>query len=84
MELSKDVKHEPTVIIYFNPDSYIDEENKKIPSCWSITKETGMLKIANKNKWEERLKKFSETIDYWIKTPFEGTIKSVELFNDKN
>lgn len=84
MELSQDVKHEPTVIIYFNPDSYINEENKRIPSCWSITKETGMLKVSNKNNWEERLKKLNETIDYWKKTSLEKTIEPVELFCNKN
>jgi hypothetical protein len=65
MEISKDVRHRPIVFIRFNPDKYIDEDNKTVSSCFSITKETGILKVNCKNKWNNRLHQLKENIDYW-------------------
>lgn len=84
MELSQDINHKPLVMICFNPDKYIDQNNKSIHSCWSMTKITGMLKIANKNKWDERLNILCDTIQYWIDNNTNKTIEIIELFYDQN
>jgi len=45
MQLSQDVGHRPIVFIRFNPDDYINANNEKIESCWSLTPKTGIIKI---------------------------------------
>jgi len=55
MELSQDLGHRPIIFIRFNPDDYIDKNSKKIRSCWSVTKKTGIVKIECKAEWNERL-----------------------------
>ena len=84
MELSLDVEHKPIVFIRFNPDSYLDKEGKKIKSCWSITKSTGIIKIDNKKKWDERLTCLKETVQYWIENETDKTIEVVELYYNQN
>ena len=84
MELSLDVEHKPIVFIRFNPDSYLDKEGKKIKSCWSITKSTGIIKIDNKKKWDERLECLKESVQYWIENETDKTIKIVELYYNQN
>jgi hypothetical protein len=84
MILSQDVDHRPIVFIRFNPDKYINEENKNIPSCFSVTKETGALKVDNKNNWMNRLEILKDNIDYWIEKETNQTIKLVQLFYDEN
>jgi hypothetical protein len=68
-QLSEDVNHRPIVCIRFNPDNYIDENGKTIKSCWSLSKETKKLRIDTKQikKWNARLEKLKETIDYFHK-----------------
>jgi len=84
MELSLDVEHKPIVFIRFNPDSYLDKEGKKIKSCWSITKSTGIIKIDNKKKWDERLECLKESVQYWIENKTDKTIEVVELYYNQN
>jgi hypothetical protein len=84
MELSLDVEHKPIVFIRFNPDSYLDREGKKIKSCWSITKSTGILKIDNKKKWDERLECLKESVQYWIENKTDKTIEVVQLYYNEN
>ena len=78
MELSQDVGHRPIIFIRFNPDDYIDEIGNKIISCWTITKQTGMMKINNIKEWNVRLEHLKELVDYWI-TPENKTDKTVEI-----
>jgi hypothetical protein len=84
MEISKDVNHKPIVFIRFNPDKYIDKNNKNIPSCWSINKNTGVLKINYVNKWNERLNSLKEQIDYWSIYDTDKTVEVVQLYYDEN
>jgi hypothetical protein len=83
MELSQDVEHKPIIFIRFNPDKYINEENKKIPSCFSITKTTGALKVSMPNKWKERLNSLKENIDYWLENETDKTIEIIQLYYDQ-
>ena len=38
MELSQDLGHRPIIFIRFNPDDYVNINNERVRSCWSITK----------------------------------------------
>jgi hypothetical protein len=83
MTLSQDVDHRPIVFIRFNPDKYINEENKSVPSCFSITKATGALKVNIQKNWNNRLKTLKEHIDYWIEKETNKTIELVQLYYDE-
>ena len=85
MQLSQDVNHIPLILIRFNPDGYNIKE-KKIGSCWSITK-TGTT-IINKNKkkeWNERLNSLKNTIDYWLdeNNITSKTVEVIQLYYDE-
>jgi hypothetical protein len=84
MELSIDVNHMPMVVLRFNPDKYYNIDGKKIPSCWSIIKETGLLELSNKEMWNNRLEILKEQIDYWLINQTEKTVEVIELFYDQN
>jgi hypothetical protein len=66
MEISKDLDHRPIIFIRFNPDSYKDNDNKLINSCWIINKDglCGLNKKYVKN-WSERLNTLKSLIEYW-------------------
>jgi hypothetical protein len=83
MILSQDVNHRPIIFIRFNPDKYINKENKNVPSCFSITKATGALKVNNNKNWTYRLKLLKEKIDYWIDKETNKTLELVQLFYDE-
>ena len=86
MELSQDIGHRPIVFIRFNPDDYVDQEGKNVKSCWSITKQTGIIKIGNTDEWITRLKNLSNQIKYWTnpENTSEKTVEIVELYYDQN
>ena len=81
MEISQDVGHRSIVFIRFNPDSYIDNNGKKILSCWKLNK-LGVLQIVKTKiiEWEERLKHLINQVQYWIDNKNEKTIEIVELY----
>ncbi len=85
MQISKDLGHRPIIFIRFNPDSYVNKEGKRTPSCWKLGKD-GILRVPDKqkNNWNNRLEKLKETIDFWTKNPSEKTIEIVHLFYDEN
>jgi hypothetical protein len=85
MQLSQDVNHIPLIFIRFNPDGYNIKE-KKIGSCWSITK--AGTTIINKNKkkeWNERLNSLKNTIEYWLdeENTTSKTIEVIQLYYDE-
>jgi hypothetical protein len=82
MILSQDVNHRPIVFIRFNPDKYINEENKAISSCFSVTQK-GVLKVNIKKNWNNRLEILKDNIDYWIEKETNKTIELVQLFYDE-
>ena len=84
MEISLDVKHKPIVFIRFNPDGYIDKDDKKVKSCWMVTKTTGIIKISSENKWKERLNKLKEEVEYWLENDTNKTLEVIELYYDQN
>jgi len=85
MELSQDVGHRPIVFIRFNPDDYMDGDNK-ITSCWGLTKQgICTVKKTKKKEWEERLNALSSQIDYWIdeKNKTDKTVEIIQMFYDR-
>jgi hypothetical protein len=81
MELSQDLAHRPIVFIRFNPDGYIDNNGKKITSCWRQTKQGVMvITTTRNNEWLERIKSLKSQIQYWIDNPSEKTIEIIELY----
>ena len=83
MQLSQDVNHRPIVFIRFNPDEYINKDNEKIKSCWSINS-NGICIVSKKNmkEWNHRLNVLKEEILYWsdYNNRTEKTIEVIQLF----
>jgi hypothetical protein len=76
----------PVVFIRFNPDSYIDENNKKIPSCFNVNKKLGFNTIPKKMEepWKNRLTVLKNTILQSINIPPTEPITKILLFYDKS
>ena len=84
MELFQDFGNRPIVFIRFNPDSYVNEENKKIQSSFKMHKALDVPVIRDSNEWVCRLNVLKKTIDKWlIKIP-EKEITNEYLFYDFN
>jgi len=88
MQLSMDVNYRPIIFIRFNPDTYINSNNEKILSCWTITKKTGIPKIRDSKleEWNERLNLLRYHIEYWLNeaNKTEKTVEIIQLFYDSN
>jgi hypothetical protein len=86
MEISQDINHKNMVMIRFNPDKYVNKNNKTITSCWSVTKDTDILRVSKhkKKEWNERLEFLKDTINYWIENETDKTIEIIQLFYDQN
>jgi hypothetical protein len=98
-EILQDIGNKSVIFIRFNPDDYIDKDNTKIKSCWSITRKTGLVEINNKKNWvsglcplyyggptdprEERLNVLKNKIQYWIDNKTENPVETVYLFYDE-
>jgi hypothetical protein len=84
MELSQDLGHRPIIFIRFNPDDYLQKENK-ISSCWGII-QSGIcvVKKTKQKEWTERLTTLEKQIDYWINPDnlTDKTIEIIQLFYD--
>jgi len=73
------------IVIMFNPDEYIDENNKKIKGCFSINKKTGLNAInkTNINKLNSRFITLKDTInENMIYSVHNEPIKIIKLFYD--
>jgi ribosomal protein S24E len=82
MEISQDLGHPNIVFIRFNPDAYINNEGKKVKSCWKVNK-NGICVIDNKNKWNERLDNLKKLVEYWLKNIPEKHITIEKLYYTK-
>jgi len=80
--LFKDVKCAPIVCIRFNPDEYIDCNNKKISSCWKKDYETGgyIIKKTKEKEWKSRLNRLLYEIGNWTNKPSEKELEIIKLF----
>ena len=84
MELSSDVNHRPIIFIRFNPDCYLDQNGKRVLSCWGTTKDKGLLVVKKQKDWDSRLNMLKETVSYWMENFSDKTVQVVELFFDQN
>jgi len=82
MELFQDLGFRPLIIVRFNPDAYIEKKtNKRILSCFTMNKETGILNIASKPIWNQRLAILKRTIEeHSMLQNIKKEITTVQLF----
>lgn len=87
MEISKDSGHRNIVFIRFNPDGYVDKDNKRISTCWRANQQ-GILVICKSQltQWEDRLKSLKKQITYWTnpKNKTDKLLEVVQLYYDEN
>lgn len=85
MALMQDCGFRPIVMIRFNPDDYLDEEGKKVTSCWGTDK-TGKprVKPSKKKEWRERLQTFAERIKFHLAHIPEKEVTQEWLYYDHN
>jgi len=81
MEISQDIGHKPVVFIRFNPDAYVNQEGKKVTSCWRING-YGVLDISKSkhDEWLTRIDMLLQQLEYWINNIPHKTVEIVELF----
>ncbi len=81
MEISQDIGHKPVVFIRFNPDTYVNQEGKKVTSCWRING-YGVLDISKSkhDEWLTRIDMLLQQLEYWINNIPHKTVEIVELF----
>lgn len=81
MEISQDIGHKPVVFIRFNPDAYMNQEGKKVTSCWRING-YGVLDISKskRDEWHTRIDMLLQQLEYWINNIPHKTVEIVELF----
>ena len=81
MEISQDIGHKPVVFIRFNPDAYVNQEGKKVTSCWRING-YGVLDISKskRDEWHTRIYMLLQQLEYWINNIPHKTVEIVELF----
>jgi EsV-1-7 cysteine-rich motif len=84
MEIFKDTNNRPVVFIRFNPDKYINAENKIIDSCFDINKKLDVPFIKNKKDWSYRTNKLKKHIENNIKNIPEKEVSIINLFFDFN
>ena len=83
MEIFQDFGNRPLVYIRFNPDSYINEENKKVLSSFKNHKTLFVPMIKVKKEWNNRLNVLKETVSKWLIEIPEKEITYEYLFYDK-
>jgi hypothetical protein len=84
MELFQDIFHKPLILICFNPDNYIDKNNKKISSCWKNNNK-GICEIDDIKLWNLRLDILGIYISEIIQNinDYNKTIEIIYLFYDE-
>lgn len=77
MELMQDLGFRPIVIIRFNPDSYVDKDDKRVKGCFSTT--TTAENAMNRKEWNRRIETLKIEIDKSLNVP-EKEVTEVKLF----
>lgn len=81
MQISHDLNFRSIIFIRFNPDQYIDYNNKLVKSFWKINK-LGLCVIKDINECERRINILLDTLQYWINNKTDKTIEIIQLFYD--
>ena len=86
MEIYQDLGHKNIVFIRFNPDGYIDSNNKKIKSCFTMDKISGIVRVVKKDEkmFNDRLKVLNDQVNYWLVNNSSKAIETIQLFYDQN
>lgn len=82
MELFQDFGNRPIIYIRFNPDTYINEDGKKILSSFKYHK-TLDVPIIKLKEWNNRVNILKETINKWLNLIPEKEITNEYLFYNK-
>jgi hypothetical protein len=82
MELFQDFGNRPIVFIRFNPDSYVNQDGKKVLSSFKMHKKLDVPMIRESKEWESRLNVLKETIEYWLNVIPEKELTCEYLFYD--
>ena len=65
--LFEDLGDRHIVFIRFNPDDYLNKNNKKFTSCWGIDRNgLSSVKKSKKNEWEHRLDTLKSLVDRYL------------------
>jgi len=83
MELFQDFGNRPVIYIRFNPDTYINKENKKILSSFKYHKGLDVPIIRDKNEWYNRLNILKECTDKHLLNIPVKEVTTEYLFYDK-
>jgi len=81
MEIYNALEYRKMVVIRFNPDAYIDKNNKIITSCIDTN---GKIKNNKKGEWTKRLKKLKEFVNKYLEYEIEKSVEIEYLFYDEN
>ena len=85
--LFEDLGDRHIVFIRFNPDDYLDKNNKKFTSCWGIDRNgLSSVKKSKKNEWEHRLDTLKSLVDRYLnidEIDLSEPITYINLFYDE-
>ena len=74
----------PVVFIRFNPDEYLDLNNKKVLSCFNVDKKLGFNTIPKnqESRWITRLETLKNTVLKSVEKPPINPIEKIYLYYD--
>ena len=81
-ELYIDLAYRPMIMIFFNPDGFINKEGKKVQSSFKYNN-LGLPVINDEKDWQQRLNALKGQIDHHIKNVPTEALTIVELFYDE-
>lgn len=83
MQLYVDCGQRDVVLVRFNPDSYVNASNCKVPSCWGLTPSRGILVVKKAKDWEHRLAALKRALHLAFEHGAAGkTVHEMRLFYD--
>lgn len=83
MELFQDSGNRPLYLIRFNPDDYLDKDNKNITSCWGTTKKgICVVKKSKQKEWDYRLDYLKDILTSCINKKPLKEVDVIHLFYD--
>lgn len=82
MELFIDTGMRPMVMLRFNPDGYINDNDNKVASCWGYTNDKGLCVVKKQKEWEHRLEVLVGRIEYFSKNSMDKEVHVEHLFYD--
>lgn len=81
----QEILNRPLIVIMFNPDEYVNENNQLIKSCFDFNQKLGLTTISSENiePWYNRLMVLKDTIESNMTYDIHNEpIKIIKLFYD--